>query len=375
MKILYVITRAERGGAQVHLVDMLANLPPEFKAVVATGETGYLCEECSKLGVPVRHVPGLIQPVHPLKDLRALVALIGLIRREKPDVVHAHTSKAGLVARFAARITGTPAVFTAHTWSFADGISGVQRCFAIPLERLAAGMGGKIITVSEANKTMALQRSVASSRSLVRIWNGIPDVHYRAKPGSREYTTLVTVARFAPQKDQGLLLQALSTVAGNWRLVLAGDGPSRRKMEVLAKRLGLAERIDFVGDRSNIPQILSEADIFVLPSRWEGLPLSILEAMRAGLPVIATDVGGVAETVTDGVTGYLTARDDVSDMRERIQTVMGNVELMRRFGKAGRRRYEQDFRLETMVEKTLEIYREVGGGQFAPTVASEVSVQ
>ena len=146
-------------------------------------------------------------------------------------------------------------------------------------------------------------------------------------------------------------------------------------MEVLAKRLGLAERIDFVGDRSDIPQILSEADIFVLPSRWEGLPLSILEAMRAGLPVIATDVGGVAESVTNGVTGYLTARDDISDMRDRIQTVMGNVELMRSLGKAGRRRYEQDFRLETMVDKTLAIYREVGGSQFAPTVASEVSTQ
>jgi glycosyltransferase involved in cell wall biosynthesis len=375
MKILYVITRAERGGAQVHLVDMLANLPPEFKPIVATGERGYLCEECAKLGVPVRYVPGLTQPVHPLKDLRALVALIGLIRREKPDVVHAHTSKAGLVARFAARITGAPAVFTAHTWSFAEGISAVQRGFAIPLERLAAGLGGKIITVSEANKEMALRRSVATTRSLVRIWNGIPDVQYRAKPGTREFTTLITVARFAPQKDHRLLLHALADVGGNWRLILAGAGPRRREVEVSAKRLGLIDRIDFVGDRSDIPQILSEADIFILPSKWEGLPLSILEAMRAGLPVIATDVGGVAETVTDGVTGYLTARDDVSDMRERIQTVMGNVELMRRLGRAGRRRYEKDFRLETMVEKTLAIYREVCGSEVAPTVASEVSVQ
>src|ERR1700687_194551 len=242
MKILYVIARAERGGAQVHLVDMLANLPPEVKPIVATGETGYLCEECAKLGVPVRYVPGLTQPLRPHKDLRALVALIGLIHREKPDVVHAHTSKAGLVARFAARITGTPAVFTAHTWSFAEGVSAVQRCFAIPLERLAAGMGGKIIAVSEANREIALRRSVATNRSLVRIWNGIPDVHCRAKTGSRDYTTLVTVARFAPQKDHSLLLQALSTVKGDWRLVRAGEGPSRRKVEVLAKRLGLAER-------------------------------------------------------------------------------------------------------------------------------------
>jgi glycosyltransferase involved in cell wall biosynthesis len=375
MKILYVITRAERGGAQVHLVDLLANLPPELKPVVATGETGYLSQECAKLEVPVAYIPGLTQPVHPLKDLRALAALVGLIRQEKPDLVHAHTSKAGLLGRLAARITATPAVFTAHTWSFTDGVSSLQSRFAIPLERFVAGMGGKIITVSEANKEMALKGSIATSRSLVRIWNGIPDVTCRAKPGSNESVRLITVARFARQKDHGLLLQALSSIGGKWRLVLAGDGPSRQDVEVSATRLGLRGRIDFVGDRSDIPQLLSESDIFILPSRWEGLPLSILEAMRAGLPVIATDVGGVAEIVTDGVTGYLTARDDVSDMRDRISFLVKNVELMRRFGKAGRRRYEQDFRLEIMVEKTLAVYREVGGSHFATAVANEVTLQ
>jgi glycosyltransferase involved in cell wall biosynthesis len=356
-------------------VDLLANLPPEFDAVVATGETGYLCEECARLGVSVRRVPGLIQPIHPLKDLRALIAVIDLIRLEKPDVVHAHTSKAGLVARLAARITRTPVVFTAHTWSFTDGVSALQRSLAIPLERFAAGMGGKIITVSEANKEMALRRSIATDWSLVRIWNGIPDVSSRARPGNREPVKLVSVARFAPQKDHGLLLRALSTIGGSWRLVLAGDGPSRKDVEDSARRLGIRERIDFVGDRSDIPQILSDSDIFVLASRWEGLPLSILEAMRAGLPVIATDVGGVAEMVTEGVTGYLTARDNAFGMRDRISALMENAELMRRFGKAGRRRYEQDFRLETMVDKTLAVYREVAGIQFDTTFDREVSVQ
>ncbi len=375
MKILYVITRAERGGAQMHVRDLIANLPPGFRAVVATGETGFLCDEAAKLGVPVRLLRELTHPIRPIKDFRALLAIARLIRREAPDLVHAHTSKAGLLARLAARLTATPVVFTAHAWSFADGMPRLQRWISIPLERLAAAAAaGKIITVSEANTAMAMRRSIANTGTLVRIWNGVPDVSGRALPGKRRSLTLIMAARFAPPKDHLLLLRALVKVKGDWRLLLVGDGPTRSLVEKTALDLGLADRIEFLGLRGDIDELLTRADVFVLPSKWEGLPLSILEAMRAGLPVIATDVGGVAEAVTDGVTGYLTPPGDVVQLRDRIQQLIASPDLLPKMALSARRRYEQDFRIETMVQKTVAVYRQLVAAKHGNLVADAVEV-
>ncbi|MDP9055646.1 MAG: glycosyltransferase family 4 protein [Acidobacteriota bacterium] len=357
MKVLYVITRAERGGAQVHLLDLIASLQGKVQALIATGERGFLCNEAARMGVPVHIIPNLTQPIRPLKDGRALLELISLIRRESPDLVHAHTSKAGLIARLAGRLTRVPTVFTAHTWSFADGVPCRQKLLAVPLERLAASFGGRIITVSEANRALALRRKIAADRCLVGVWNGVPDVPQQAAPGKSDVVTVTMVARFAPQKDHLTLVKAMTGVRGNWRLLFVGDGPLRPQVEAEVKASGLSQRIECLGDRADIAEILKKTDIFVLATRWEGLPLSILEAMRAGVPVIATDVGGVAEAVTDGVTGYLTRCGDIEQLRDCLNRLVGSPELMGTMGRAARRRYEKDFNVETMASRTLAVYR------------------
>lgn len=357
MKILYLITRADRGGAQVHLLDLVANLPQNVERLVVTGQRGFLCDECQRLGVKVQVIPSLIHPIHPIRDIQALIAIVRLMRRVVPDVIHAHTSKAGLLARLAGRLTGTPVVFTAHTWSFADGISTLQKLITTPIERMAARASGVIIAVSESNRRAALRKSIGKPGSLIRVWNGIPDVNERAYPGSHEIMTLIVVARFVQQKDHELLLYALKGVTGKWRLLLAGDGPKRAKLEDLVLKLGLQNRVEFTGDRNDIPFILAQSDLFILPSKWEGLPLSVLEAMRAGLPVIASDVGGVNEAVTHGDNGFLVARGDVAGMRKRIQQLISDPGRMREMGESGRRRYELDFRIAIMLEETWSVYR------------------
>jgi glycosyltransferase involved in cell wall biosynthesis len=356
MKILYLITRSEHGGAQVNVLDLLASLPAGYTAVLGTGEIGFLSNEATKLGIPVRIVPDLIQPIHLLKDLKAMVGILRLIHDESPDIIHAHTSKAGLLGRLAAFITGVPIVFTAHTWSFVDGVSRSQRWLSIPLEKLAGALGGTTIAVSQANMDLALRRKVTPRKRLVRIWNGVADLPLRANVGKRGPLTFIMTARFVRQKDHVLLLEALAGVTGNWRLLLVGDGPTLPEVRRAAAELGLNLRLDFLGNRDDVPHLLAEADIFVLATKWEGLPISILEAMRAGLPVIATNVGGVAEAVTDGLTGYLTQRGSVTEMRERIQALVDSRALLISMGNAGRRRYEQDFRVEAMVQETVAVY-------------------
>lgn len=359
MKILYVITRSERGGAQIHLLDLLTNLPAGCCPVLATGEAGYLCDETKKLGIPVHIVRHLRQPISPIDDSRALVEIVRLIRSESPDLIHAHTSKAGLLARLAGWITNTPTVFTAHTWSFVDGVSSFRRRIAIPLERLGGWTGGKVITVSKANTEIAVRNSIADEKNLLTIWNGIPDVSPRSRPGASNIPAVIMVARFAPQKDQLSLIAALAGIETPWRLILVGDGPTRADIEREVVDRSLTGRVTFLGDRNDIPDLLAQADLFVLSTNWEGLPLSILEAMRAGLPVIATSVGGCAEAVTDGVTGFLTRAGDVAHLRQKIEALLSSKTLLRSMGKAGRERFHQDFRIESMMEKLLGVYRSV----------------
>ncbi len=358
-KIAYVITRAERGGAQIHLQDLLTNVPAECQPLLVTGEPGYLCDWARERQISTRVFPTLRQPISPVHDVRALWDLIRFFRSESPALVHAHTSKAGLLCRFAGVLTRTPVVFTAHSWSFADGISGLQQAITVPLERLAARWSGKVIAVSCANAELAIKNAVVSPANLLTIWNGMPDSPLRATPGTRAPLTIVMVARFAPQKDQATLLQALARVrvVNAWRLLLIGDGPTRPRAEKLATDLDLREKVSFLGDRGDVTELLAGCDLFVLSTNWEGLPLSILEAMRAGLPVISTDVGGCSEAVTDGVTGFLTARGDHLDLAQQIETLLSSRELLQSMGAAGRARFERDFRIENMILKTWNVYQ------------------
>ena len=327
--------------------------------MVGTGERGYLTEFCDSLGVAVHILPSLTRAISPWKDLRALFETLDLIRSFRPDLIHAHTSKAGLIGRLAAALSGTPSVYTAHTWGFAEGIPWVQKCLALPAEYLAARISRRIITVSESNRTHALKWNIGSPEKLVTVWNGVRDTAWRANPGKHAVPRIVMVARFVAQKDQLTLVRAAAGIQEPFLLTFAGDGSTRPAIEEEVARLGLCSRVEFLGARADIDAILASADIFVLSTNWEGFPLTIIEALRAGLPVIATDVDGVREAILDGRTGFLTRRHDTAELQNRLRALIGDPGLRERIGNAGRRRFENMFTLPTMLSRTYEIYESV----------------
>ena len=359
MKVLYVITRADLGGAQTHLLDLLNGLNRQVTPIVATGEEGFFTKAVRDLGIDCHVVPELVQRIAPIKDLRALWRLIFVIRDTGPDLVHVHTSKAGILGRFAALIGGVPSVYTAHTWCFAEGTRWWWKIAGIPAERLAARCSPVIINVSEANRKLALRHSIAGESRLRTIHNGIPDVSARAQPGLPGVPRIVMVARCTPQKDQALLLRALAYIDPPTRVVLVGDGPTRASLEATACRLKIRDRVDFLGERRDVPEILATSHIFALPTKWEGFPLCILEAMRAGLPVVASDTGGVAEALIDRQNGFLVPRGDYVALGGRLKALIGDAFLRARMGEAGRRRYEAEFTREAMLQKTLDVYHEI----------------
>ncbi|MFN7919155.1 MAG: glycosyltransferase family 4 protein [Bryobacteraceae bacterium] len=378
-KILFVITRAEMGGAQTHVVDLLRGMQGRVDGHVATGEHGYLTETAAAMGVPFSVLPDLVQPTHPWKDNKALLALRRVIAELRPDIVHTHTSKAGTLGRLAARLAGVPAIFTAHSWAFSEGVSWKWKAIGIPTERLAARWTSRIINVSEANRRLALAHRVGAPGLHVTIHNGIEDSPLRATPGEDSAEPrVIMVARFAAQKNHRLLLDAAASLARPFRLVLVGDGPLRTEMEALARTLGIASRVEFTGERRDVGQLLASSHVFALATNWEGLPISILEALRAGLPVVSSDVGGVNEMVTEGGNGFLVNPGDTPGFAGVLDRLLADSAMRAHMGRASRTRFENEFTSESMIEKTLTVYQGVlsGGALPSPTVlgAERISI-
>jgi len=239
MRILMLITRAELGGGQTHVADLLRGLRDDFELHLAIGEKGYLTEVAGELGIETHVLPSLVQPLSPLKDIAALRQCSRLIRDIQPDVIHAHTSKAGFIGRAAARRAGIPSVFTAHTWCFAEGTSLAWKLVGTPLERLAGRWCGKIINVSDANRELALHKRIHDPAKHVTIHNGIADSSLRARPDADATPRIIMLARFAPQKAQSLLIEAVRGIDKPFEVVFVGDGPTRSPAEEQVKAAGL----------------------------------------------------------------------------------------------------------------------------------------
>lgn len=368
MRIAYVITRVDDiGGAQVHVRDLAKALMRRgHEVIVISGRTeGPLAHQLADAGVEYRPLPHLVWRLHAANDVRALLELREALRDFAPDIVSAHSSKAGILARLAARSLGIPVIFTAHGWSFGPTRSAAERLFHRTAERLAAPFADRIITVCEADRRLAVRESVFPSHQAVTIHNGMPDVapELQADP-VRSPPRLVMVARFAAPKDHRSVLHAVRKLKDlDWTLDFVGTGPDEPAMRELAEGLELGRRVRFLGYRDDIPGILASAQTFILSSTSEGFPRSILEAMRAGLPIIAPDVGGISESVFPGRNGFLVPPGDVESLRDRFADLILHPDLRASLGRASRELYAAEFTFERMLGETLVVYEEVLGMQ------------
>jgi glycosyltransferase involved in cell wall biosynthesis len=365
MKIAFLVTRADPiGGAQIHVRDLAAELRRQgHSPTVLLSGSGPFIDDLRARGIPVIVLRHLVNPIRPYRDVLALREIVRTINELKPDLMTAHGAKVGILGRLAARHLQLPLVVTVHGWACAPGTPRVQAAVSRGLERTIGALASKVITVSEFDRQFGLRSKLVTDRRVVTVHNGMPDIPaaLQADP-SRAPVKLIMIARFEPQKDHGTLLHALGGLRHHqWELDIVGDGPLRQDMEALASSLSIRERVHFLGQRSDVDHLLAKAQISVLASNWEGFPLSILEAMRAGLPIVASNVGGVAEAVEENQTGYVVPRGDVESFRARVADLLDSAALRSRLGAAGRRRYEEQFTLGRLVEKTLAVYGDVLG--------------
>jgi glycosyltransferase involved in cell wall biosynthesis len=362
-KVLILITLAEVGGAQTYVAQLLPALAERYEVVVAAHGPGPLRDATRDAGARFVALQQLRRDLQPARDLLALLELVALIRRERPDLVHANSSKAGLLGRLAALAAGTRVrVFTVHGWAF-KAYSGTASALFRWADRLLAPATTATICVSETERAAGLAARTCRGARTVVIPNAIdvdraPQAALAGAP-----PRIVTVGRLAAPKDPLTLVRALPALGARpFTLAFAGGGREHARVEAELRAHGLGDRVELLGERHDVPALLAAADVFVLASRSEGAPLSVLEAMAAGLPVVASAVGGVPELVADGETGLLVPPGDPAALSSALARLLDDAELRRRMGAAGRARARDRFDISALRAAHLELYaRELAG--------------
>ncbi|MDZ3952450.1 glycosyltransferase family 4 protein [Bacillus thuringiensis] len=365
MKILYVITRANWGGAQAHLFELIKEaMHRGITCEVVVGEKGEFMDRVHKLGGVVHYIPELVHPIRPIQDMRAIYQLYKLIKEKAPTFVHAHSTKAGTVARIASFFARVPVIFTVHGWAFAEGVPKFRKRVAFIIERIMGYFPAKFICVSQYDKNIALENKVVRAEKVVTIPNGVMDLasDERKQGGINDKFTIIMVARFAMPKDQDTVLKALAMLEIDDRMqtevIFIGDGDMWEHSRRLAKKLEIEDRVTFLGkcNMQEVQKCLQQSDVFVLISNHEGLPLSVIEAMSCGLPIIATDVGGMRELVRDRENGYLIKKGDCFQLKTYIQGLKRNPKLVQDFGNESRKVFECEFTIQHFLESTFRFY-------------------
>jgi glycosyltransferase involved in cell wall biosynthesis len=356
-RLLLLITLAEVGGAQTYVASLLPALAGRFEVTVAAHGEGPLREAAAEAGVRFVNLEHVRRPINPWRDLAGLLELARLLRRERPDILHASSSKAGVLGRLAAALVGIPVrIFTVHGWAFAAH-SGFTSMLYRWADRAIRPLTTVTVCVSENERAAGVAAGTCSAEDSVVIRNAVPLDGVPRTRHDRGIPVLVSVGRLKAPKDFATLLRALAALPDlAFKAVIVGEGPDRPALEAEIERLGIGDRVRLLGERRDVPELLGAADVFVLSSKSEGLPVSLLEAMVAGLPVVASRVGGVAELVEEGETGLLVAPGNPDELSAALERVLGDRELRRRLGAAGRERVERHFDLESFQRAHLDLY-------------------
>jgi glycosyltransferase involved in cell wall biosynthesis len=353
-RILHVTFGLDVGGQEKLLVEFArrADRGRFDLRFVSLGSRGMLADDIEALGWRVTGL-GLPSGLRP----SLIVKLARLFRRWQPDVIHTHDDRALFYAGPAAWATRVPLVInTRHGRNF----HFTPRQVAVG--RWLARLVDRYVCVSDDVKSQCVAEGIEPAR-LRTILNGIDTSRFGFK-GSEPAGPVVTVARLSPEKDVAKLVRATAMAAqqnSELRVEVAGDGPCREVLERLVAELGLGDRIAFLGEVRDVPALLARARMFVLASRSEGIPLTALEAMACGLPVVATRVGGLPEVVDEGVTGLLVPPADPAALAGAMAALWNDPERRDRMGRAGRDRAEERFDVRRMVAQYESLYLEGAG--------------
>ncbi len=363
-KVMYVIWSLEVGGAERVVVSLAGGLNRRLfsPVVVCLNQPGRLAEELRRQGIPV-----MALQKHPAVDLVMLLRLIRLMRRLKVEIVHTHLWTANLWGRIAAWIAGVPVVVATE-----HNVDVWKRPIHAICDRLLSRGTDRLICVSEGVRTFYAQRLPCANGRLQVIHNGIEEERYAAAVPRQlapipdgewagRFPVVAVIGRLVPAKGHRDCIEALKELRPRFPSLLAlfiGEGPLRGELEEAITAAGLSETIRLAGLRQDIPDVLRRIHVLLMPSLREGLPMVALEAMAAGVPVVATDVGGANEAVVDGVTGVLVPPQDPRALAQAISRLLEDPLRYQAMSAGARRRIEERFTVRRMVAQTQAMYQQ-----------------
>lgn len=376
IRVLHIITRLIVGGAQENTIYTCHLLDPdryEVDLVIGPqlGPEGELVSIVNRDRVGLTTMAPLVREINPRMDVRALFALEKFIRQGGYHVVHTHSSKAGILGRMAARRARVPViVHTVHGWGFHDQMSGLKRRLYVAAEKFCLPMTDKLVVVTQLDADAGLRYGIGRPENYQRIFSAIDLEEYRnvnidIKAKKRalgldpEAPVVGCVGRLSPQKAPEYFMRMAAAVAEkvpNAQFLYVGGGSLREPMEALIQDLGIEGKVVLAGLRRDVPELMNVMDVFVLLSLWEGLPRVFSQAMAAGLPVVASNVGGAAEVITHGDNGYLVAPADFLAPAGHVVQLLQDHALRERMGGRGRERVFPDFCVNHMVQQIDDLY-------------------
>ena len=378
-KILYVITKSVLGGAGKYVYDLATNLPKDkFEVFVAAGGEGPLAQKIGEAGIPYYQIINFQKGINVLKELLAYFEILRLLLKIKPDIVHVNSSKAGGIVgqaaldyRFLSFNFKLKTVFTAHGWAFHESRPWWQIFLIRIFTTLTAFYYSKIICVSEFDRLSAIKNRVAPKRKLITVHNGIDfgDYQFLEKEEARQKLNigkldrdeilLGTVGEFTKNKGQEYFIDAVQKIQNTgykMQTIIIGWGEEFENLKFKIKNLGLENSVFLINNLPHAAPYLKAFDIFVLPSIKEGLPYTILEAGLAGLPVVATKVGGIPEIIENQREGLLVKTADADDLADKIEEFIENPEKRKQMADNLWHKVIREFSLEKMLSSTLATY-------------------
>jgi glycosyltransferase involved in cell wall biosynthesis len=369
IEVAQVVTRFIAGAGGVALRGVEPLDPERYRVTFVTGETGPLADRAADAGMEVVVVPSLVSPLSPHLDRIALRRLGGLFAQRQFDVVHTHSAKAGAVGRWAAHQAGTPMiVHTYHGFPFHAFQSAARRATYVAIERRLASVTDMVLAIGTGVATEALRRGLARPGALRTVTPVVDGRAVRQDPATRsaarrlldlpeDVPVVGTVGRADFQKAPEHFLDAVAALrhpgaVGVW----VGGGPLLESVRRTAETRGLAHRVRFVGERRDIADLLPAFDVFAMSSLYEGLPCAVVEAMRCGLPVVATAVNSVPDLVVPGVSGVLVPPGRPADLAVAIDGLLADPGTALRLADEGRRRAGESFDASALSTVLDQVY-------------------
>lgn len=376
VKILHIITRLDKGGSSENTLLTASGLDKKrFDVTLIFGKTndpdGQVKSALSNNEINYHIIPQLIREVNPWSDLIAFLKLYVIMKKENFNIVHTHTSKAGILGRWAAKLAGVKVIIhTPHGHIFYGYFGPIRNKLFILLERLTARITDKIITLTQRGKDEHIKFKISKADKFMPIYSGIElekfiDANYdpvlaRESLGiSPNGPVIGTITRLEPVKGNIYLIEAIPHIIKIFptlKVIIAGDGTQRKMIENRIEALSLTRNVVLLGATNEVSKVLSALDIFVLSPLNEGMGRCLLEAMAMSKPVIATSVGGISEIVEDNVTGLLVPPKDSRKLAKAIIYLLANKEKAVEMGQTARKRLNHNFSSKAMIDEISALY-------------------